>query len=86
MTNAPPESPREGRFTLAGSSRASIGTLTPPVSLQGRTRLVVMPRGVESLGSLLAGSVSAQESSFQVRAATHTMAMVVATSMTEKYR
>jgi hypothetical protein len=48
--------------------------------------LVVMPRGVESLGSLLAGSVSAQESSFQVRAATHTMAMVVATSMTEKYR
>jgi hypothetical protein len=47
---------------------------------------VVMPRGVESLWSLLAGSVSAQESSFQVRAATHTMAMVVATSMTEKYR
>ena len=46
--------------------------------------LVVMPRGVESLGSLLAGSVSAQESSFQVRA-THTMAMVVATSMAEKY-
>lgn len=48
--------------------------------------LVVMPRGVESLGSLLAGAGCGQESSFQVRAATHTMAMVVATSMTEKYR
>lgn len=66
--------PHPGRMTLPGVVPSSL------------TRQSLRARQWGRYMCLLSDSWLVRVSSFQLRAATHTMAIVVATSMTEKYR